>query len=46
MRIFIEMENFGAYTAIVILRYDTRYLITEINEVLNQVKGAYDFKSF
>jgi hypothetical protein len=44
LRIFIEMENFGAYTAIVILRYDSNLLITEINEVLNQVKGSYDFK--
>jgi hypothetical protein len=44
LRIFIEMENFGTYTAIVILRYDSSYLITEINEVLNQVKGSYDFK--
>lgn len=44
LRLFIEMENFGAYTTIVILRYDSSYLITEINEVLNQVKGSYDFK--
>ena len=44
LRIFIEMEKFGTYTAIVILRYDSDYLITEINEVLNQVKGSYDFK--
>ncbi len=44
LRILIEMERFGAYTAIVILRYDSNYLITEINEVLNQVKGSYDFK--
>ena len=45
LRIFIEMENFGTYTAIVILRYDSSYLITEINEVLNQAKGSYDFKA-
>lgn len=38
LRIFIETENFGIHTAIVILRYDSNYLITEINEVLNQVK--------
>lgn len=44
LRIFIEMENSGTYTAIVILRYDSSYLITEINEVLNQVKGSYDFE--
>jgi hypothetical protein len=44
LRIFIEMENFGTYTAIVILRYDSSYFITEINEVLSQVKGSYDFK--
>ena len=44
VRILIEMDNFGAYTAIVIFRYDSSCLIAEINEVLNQVKGAYDFK--
>lgn len=44
LRILIEMENFGAYTAMVILRYDSHCLITEINEVLSQVKGSYDFK--
>lgn len=43
LRLLIEMKNFGLYTAIVILRFDSNYLITEINEVLNQVKGSYDF---
>lgn len=43
IRIIIEMEKIGTYTAIVILRYDSNYLIYEINEVLNQVKGSYDF---
>ena len=44
LRLFIQMEKCGIYTAIVILRYDANYLITEINEVLNQVRGSYDFK--
>lgn len=44
LRIFIEMEKFGSYTAIVILRYDESYLVTEINEVLSEVKGSYDFE--
>lgn len=44
LRLFIEMEKLGTYTAIVILRYDSDYLITEINEVLNQASGAYNFK--
>lgn len=43
LRLIIEMEQACTYTAIVILRYNSDYLITEINEVLNQVKGAYDF---
>lgn len=43
LRLFIEMEKHGTYTAIVILRYDSNYLVTEINEVLTQAKGAYDF---
>ena len=44
LRLFIEMEKLDTYTAIVILRFDSDCLITEINEVLNQVKGFYDFK--
>lgn len=44
LRLFIEMDNLGTYTAIVILRFDSSYLITEINEVLNLVKGTYGFK--
>ncbi|MBI3212109.1 MAG: hypothetical protein HYZ47_05485 [Simkania negevensis] len=43
LRLFIEMEKAGAYTAMVILRYDADCLITEINEVLSPVKGGYDF---
>lgn len=43
LRIFIKMEKSGFYTAMVILRYDSEYLIKEINEVLNEVKGSYDF---
>lgn len=44
LRLFIEMEKWGNYTAIVILRCNTNSLITEINEVLSQVKGTYDFE--
>lgn len=44
LRLFIEMENLGLYTAMVILRYNSDYLITEINEVLSRVKGSYDFE--
>jgi len=43
LRLFIEMANSSTYTAIVILRYDSNHLITEINEVLNEVKGSYGF---
>lgn len=43
LRLFIEMQKSGVYTTIVILRFDSNNLITEINEVLNEVKGAYDF---
>lgn len=43
LRLFIEMEKLGIYKAIVILRYDSDYLITEINEVLSQVTGSYNF---
>ena len=45
LRLFIEMENRSVYTAIVILRYNSCGLITEINEVLNQVNGSYGFIS-
>ncbi len=44
LRLFIEIEKYGTYTAQVILRYDSDYLITEINEVLSPVNGYYDFK--
>ncbi len=44
LRLIIEAENFGTNTAIVILRYDSNYLITEINEVFSQVKDSYDFE--
>jgi len=44
LRLLIETENFGTNTAIVILRYDSNYLITEINEVFSPVKGSYDFE--
>lgn len=37
LRLMIEMENDGTYTAIVILRYNSDLLITEINEVLSKV---------
>lgn len=43
LRLLIEMSNSDTYTAIVILRYNSDYLITEINEVLSKVKGTYDF---
>lgn len=44
LRLFIEMEKLGVYTAIVVLRYDSDYLITEINEVLSHADGSYNFK--
>ncbi len=44
LRLFIDMETSASYTAIVILRFDSNYLVTEINEVLSPVNGAYDFK--
>lgn len=42
LRLIIEMENFGTHTAIVILRYNSNYLITEINEVFSKVIGDYN----
>lgn len=44
LRIFIESALIGTNTAIVILRYDSNYLITEINEVFSPVKGSYNFE--
>lgn len=44
LRLFIETEKLGLYTAIVILRYDSALSITEINEVLSEVKTC-DFKA-
>lgn len=44
LRMFFTLKNSDIYTAIIILHFDSNFLITEINEVLNQVKGSYDFK--
>lgn len=41
LRVFTTLERHGLYTAIVILRYNEAYLITEINEVFSQVNGSY-----
>ena len=35
----IAIENEGAFTAIVILRYSPDFQVTEINEVFNEFKG-------
>lgn len=43
LRVMTDLENYGAFTAIVILRYDTNYLVTEINEVFNKKIDGYDF---
>lgn len=43
LRLFINIEKFGIFNAIVILRYDSQGLVTEINEVFNRVEGAYSF---
>lgn len=43
LRLFIDMEKFGVFNAIVILRYDSHGLVTEINEVFNRVEGTYSF---
>ncbi len=43
LRLMIEMENVGAFTAIVILRFNEDNLISEINEVFNRVEGVYNF---
>ncbi len=44
LRLFIDMEKFGIFNAIVILRYDSHGLVTEINEVFNRVEGTYSFE--
>ena len=42
-RIRVNLESVGELAAIVIIRFDSDYLITEINEVLNKAEGAYNF---
>lgn len=44
LRLFIDMETLGSFTAIVILRYNENGLITEINEVFNKVEDSYQFE--
>jgi len=43
LRLIINMEKVGMFTAIVILRFNKDYKIFEINEVLSKVEGAYPF---
>jgi hypothetical protein len=43
LRINIESKSFGNNTAIVILRYNSDYLIEEILEVFSPVQNGYDF---
>lgn len=43
LRLMIDMKNLGAFTAIVILRFNSDYLISEINEVFNKVEDSYHF---
>jgi hypothetical protein len=45
LRLIIKMENADFFTAIVILRFDERYLITEINEVFNRMGNPYNFNA-
>lgn len=42
LRLMIDIEKLGAFTAIVILRFNSNYLISEINEVFNKLEG-YNF---
>lgn len=43
LRLMIYMENIGTFTTIVILRFNSDYLISEINEVFNKVESSYNF---
>lgn len=43
MRLMIDMENVGAFTEILILRFDSNYLITEMNCVFSRIDGSYSF---
>lgn len=44
LRLMIEMDNFGTFTAILILRFNSDDLISEINEVFNRAEGSYHFE--
>ncbi len=43
LRLMIDMEKLGPFTAIVICRFDANNLISEINEVFNKVEDSYHF---
>ena len=45
LRLIIEMETSETFTAIVILRFNEKFLITEINEVFNRMGNPYNFES-
>lgn len=40
IRLLIAIERAGALTAFVILRYNSEFLVAEINEVFNQYEGC------
>ncbi len=44
IRLFVDMENFGHFTEIVILRFDSAGLIKELNIVFNKVEEKYNFE--
>jgi hypothetical protein len=44
LRINIEAQNFGRNTAIVILHFDSNYLIKEIIEVFSPIQDSYQFR--
>lgn len=43
VRLMIDMEKFGTFTAIAILRFNEDYQVFEINEVLSRVESSYNF---
>jgi hypothetical protein len=45
LRLMIDLENAGAFTEILILRYNSDCLISEMNVVFSKVEGSYNFDS-
>ena len=44
LRLFVDLNIVGKYTEMLIMRFDSNYLISEINIVFNKIENGYNFE--